>query len=69
VFCQTGNAAGSGAFMDDTPFCGLVDNGFGLVKFSGGIITGGTYSLNNRFYACFNAFVSQPAAFILAGTF
>jgi len=68
VFCQTGNAAGSGAFMDDAPFCGLGDNGFGLVKFSRGIITGGADSLYNRFYSRFNAFVTQPAVFILAGT-
>jgi hypothetical protein len=68
VFCQTGNAAGSGAFMDDASFGGLGDNGFGLVKFNCGIITGGADSLYNRFYACFNAFVTQPAVFILAGT-
>jgi len=69
VFGQTGNAAGGGAFVDNASFGGLVDYGFGLIKFGRGIIAGSPNGLYHRFHSGFNGFITQPAVFILPGTF
>jgi len=69
VFGQTGNAAGSGAFVDDASFSGLVDNRFSHIKFGSSITLGSPHSFHYRFYSGFNGFITQPPIFVLAGAF